>query len=240
MRVLIERQYRRDEIYAIYGKNSTFHSMTDFDRLADSEKAKIKVYTGHIYYGLHEKIANDTTYFALMRDPVERVISYYHHVMSHDAHFKDNKLSLLKFYDRKNLQLDNHQTRILSGLKAAYGACTEDMLWTAIDNIESKFSLVGLAERFDESLLLMARLMGWESLGYAIRNASKNKHLAEYYSSTELNMIRNNNRLDMILYAYAKKLFERKRLEAANEIDRMLSILEKDKMSFQQGGKQQA
>ena len=232
MRTIIERQYRRGEIYAIYEKTRAYHSMADFDRLTDQDKSKIRVYMGHISYGLHRRIAGRATYFALMRDPVDRVISYYHHVMSRGYRFKGSKISLLKFFSLKNRELDNYQTRILSGVAVPYGACTEEMLRTAIDNIEKNFVLVGLAERFDESLLMIAKHMGWTSLGYADEGGSKNRPSKEHFSRTELDMIRNRNRLDMILYAYAKRLFERKRQEAGVEMDQALLSLQQDKASF--------
>jgi hypothetical protein len=221
MRSVIEPHYGPDQVYCIYEDNRPFHSMAEFSQLDDGAKAKIRAVIGHVNYGLHRHLPNKSTYCALMRDPVARVISYYHHRMCHHPDWNNNNVSLLNFLSSRDPQTDNHQTRILSGVSPKYGACTDEMLWSAVDNINSKFCLVGLVERFDESLLLLGKLLGWSdwnALGYAKQNVSINKPREGYFSQLEINTVKNHNRLDVMLYSYVRKLFEAKLKSAGGGI----------------------
>ena len=76
----------------------------------------------------------------------------------------------LKEYVEQGLsvELNNGQTRLLSGKEHGYefGNTPEELLTLSIENIENHFSLVGLVERFDESLLLMKKILGYEDIRY--------------------------------------------------------------------------
>ena len=58
-------------------------------------------------------------------------------------------------------ELDNDQTRRISGMHPAFGRCTGAMLEVAQRNLEERFSLVGLTERFDEMLHRAREVLGW-------------------------------------------------------------------------------
>jgi hypothetical protein len=185
--------------------------------LTEHEKNKILVYAGHISYGTHTVIARPSSYYAMLRDPVDRVISYYHHAMTHFPRFKANRMSLMKFLERKDKQLDNHQTRILSGVRAPFKGCSKDSLWAAIDNINSDFCAVGITEMFDDSLLLLSQVLGWKTSKYERRNVAVGRPSREYFSELEINMIRNSNRLDEMLYSYAKRQVEQQLKETSTK-----------------------
>jgi hypothetical protein len=208
MRSIIERQYPAANLYYVYDGAGCFHTTSDLKTLTEDEKKKILVYAGHVSYGVHNVIARPSSYYAMLRDPVDRVISYYHHIMNHNPSFKANRMSLMKFFERKDKQLDNHQTRIVSGVRAPFKGCSEDLLWAAIDNINSDFCAIGITEMFDQSLLLLSQVLGWKSFEYERKNVSADRPLREYFSKGEINMIRNSNRLDEMLYSYAKRQIE--------------------------------
>src|SRR5207247_10006754 len=58
-------------------------------------------------------------------------------------------------------ELDNDHTRRISGMHPAFGRCTGAMLEVAQRNLEERFSLVGLTERFDEMLHRAREVLGW-------------------------------------------------------------------------------
>jgi hypothetical protein len=192
LRAMLESRYQQGQLYSIYEGDPNFHSMQDFHELSEEVKSAINVYTGHISY-------------AMLRDPVNRVISYYHHVLTYHKVIKNNKISLIKFLNRRDPQVDNLQTRRLSGLSAPFGKCTDDMLRTAIDNIDKWFFSIGVTDRFDESLVVLSELIGWETPVYKTLNVGINRPPKEYFSQTEINLIQQHNQLDIILYSYAKR-----------------------------------
>ena len=79
------------------------------------------------------------------------------------------------------------------------------MLEVAKDNLVKSFSVIGLAERFEESLVLMAQAYDWEIPFYENRKVSKTRPKVD---PAAVEMIREHNRLDLELYDFGKSLFE--------------------------------
>lgn len=225
MRAIIERQYAPANVYTIYQGASGHHTMSDLDALTEEQKREISIYAGHFSFGLHERIGCAPNYYAMLRDPVDRVISYYHHAISHHPQFSMNKMSLMKFFERKNLQIDNHQTRIVSGIRAPFKECSYDMLWIAIEHVDASFCAVGLTERFDESLLLLCQAMGWTPPRYTSKNVAANRPARDYFSQAEIDMVRSNNRLDEMLYAYAQRRLDEQLQQSASRFSEDLKEL---------------
>jgi len=82
------------------------------------------------------------------------------------------------------------------------------MLEEAKINIRNYFSVIGLTERFDESLVLMRRTLGWRQLLYSQRLVNKARPKKESLSSDTVNLIAKHNALDMQLYEYVSRLLD--------------------------------
>ena len=76
------------------------------------------------------------------------------------------------------------------------------------------FSVVGICERFEESLMLMAKTFDWRIPFYANRKVSKTRPQVEL---SAIEMIRDHNRLDLELYEFGKNLF--REMVASKESD---------------------
>ncbi len=216
LRAIIERQYAPEEVYTVYDGAEDHHSQEELKALSPEAQKSIKAYCGHVSFGVHRHLEQRPRYVTILRDPVERVISYYHHVMTLIPRWKSQPISLVKFIQgRKDIQVDNLQTRLLSGVEKPFNGCSDDMLWKAIENIETQFHFVGLSEQFDESLQFIAEHFGWESPYYVRENEGINRPPRDYYSELEMNVVRNHNRLDAILVSYVKKSLLR-RIHAAD------------------------
>ena len=149
-------------------------------KLSPSRKKKIKMLRGHMPFGLHALLPQNATYITILRHPVERIISHYYYVLRTPEHYLHadvaaNKIDLENYvYRGISTELDNGQTRLLSGYLSGavhnqdidYGGCTREMLEKAKNNLSNHFSVVGLSEHFDESLLLMKQRLGWRSPYY--------------------------------------------------------------------------
>jgi hypothetical protein len=83
--------------------------------------------------------------------------------------------------------------------------CDQRLLDIAKENIAKSFSVVGLCERFEESLILIAEAFGWKIPYYENRKVSKVRPTLE---PGVVDMIQEHNRLDMELYEFARKRFE--------------------------------
>jgi hypothetical protein len=164
---------------------------------------------GHVWYGFHEAITDPTTYLTVLRDPVERALSvYYHRVGRHGL-----RLGLEDWVrTARDFELDNGQTRRLCGrhddADIRFTPCTADMLAQAKENLQEQFSVVGIAERFEESLLLMARTYGWHLTDYKIYNVNRDRPRGVLVPANIREAVREHNRYDVQLYDYAYELFE--------------------------------
>lgn len=223
LRKVVERFYDKEDIYTIYEEH-----IKEFKDVPDDKKNKIRVFYGHVSFGLHKYIPQPTSYVTILRDPVERVISLYSFVSKVKDHpyykqFDFNKMTIAEFVQGGiTLEADNEQTRFVSGIDAEFGKCTESMLESAKENLNKYFSVVGLSEYFDESVLLMKKAFGWkvplqlslkkmvsgvESPFYEKTNVTIGRPRKEDLSADDLNAIKRFNELDMQLYLYAEKLF---------------------------------
>ena len=249
IRKIFERFYDEKEIYPIYTKVSGMNDMNDFKALPDAEKMKIKVFFGHVSFGLHNYIPRPCHYVTILRDPVEKVLSLFSHVSNiktnpYYAKIKSSNFSISDFVSSgMAVETDNHQTRVISGIDPEFGKCTTAILETAEENIKKYFSVVGLSEYFDESVLLMKKAFGWRppahlslkrmiygveevpSPFYEKANVSTNRLRKEDLSADEINTIIKYNELDIELYNYAEKLLQDKiRQEGASfkdELDKL-------------------
>ena len=131
--------------------------IAEFRALPEAHRAELRLVRGHIPYGLHADLPQPTTYFTMLREPIDRIVSYYYFVQREQRHYLYDYANTpgmtLKRYveDRVSLQMDNMQTRLLSGVwtEPGYGECDETTLLQAKRNLEQHFCVVGLTERFD-------------------------------------------------------------------------------------------
>lgn len=211
---IIERQYEQKSIFSIENGSHVKEFIAEFKRLPEARKREIKVFQGHVKFGLHEHLPQPSTYITIIRDPVERIISHYYYVLRTPRHYLYDEVTSknmsLKDYvgSRITTELDNAQTRILSGIElVGFGECSTEILESAKKNLQEHFSVVGLTERFDETLLLLKRAFQWKNPFYIKQNVTKNRLLKEDISKETLNIIEKYNELDIELYRYVEKMF---------------------------------
>lgn len=120
------------------------------------------------------------------------------------------------FENGKVINLDNCQVRFLCGVPdLPFGGVTEEHLQIALDNLVNHYEVIGLSERFDESILLFAKAFGWSKPWYTNQNVNEKSRVKFSDLSEEtLAKLKYYNRFDEILYKKAQELFE-KQLAAA-------------------------
>jgi hypothetical protein len=211
---IIERHYKKAHIYTVWMDGTP----DEFKNLSQSRRAAIRVLRGHTGWGLHEFLPGPASYFTLLRDPIERVISYYYFIRRAPRHYchdlvTSNDMSLRDFLESQaDPMADNAQTRLLSGLETGqelgFGECTEELLEIAKRNLRENVAVVGLTEEFDRTLLLLKRAFGWQKLFYARQNVSANRPRKNELPPTTRDAVAEVNLLDTGLYQHATALFE--------------------------------
>ncbi len=223
LQAIISRQYPAASIYTI--GTDINRAIIRFRELPDSERRRFRVVQGHMSFGLHAFMEPPAVYVTLLREPVSRTFSDYRFVSTNTLHplYATVKSMSLAEYLQSGLtgQLSNGQTRLLSGDSEASNIGIPTLrelgradLRAATENLERHFAVVGLQERFDETLLLMQRRLGWQSPVYVRRNVTPQRGTPSAPPPPQRRMIEAQNQLDIELYRYACDRFEESIREA--------------------------
>lgn len=155
-----------------------------------------------------------------LRDPVQRMISGYFY-----ANGPHPKVSLRQFIERKDLEFQhfggfNHQTKQLAGVLDRCSQYTteekrrinDDLLGTAIQHLETFDDIVILAKRA-ESLECLRRRYNF-TIDFEIPQSdpshSRKPSYAVHFTEEELQLARQANEIDMVVYEHALKLFQQR------------------------------
>ena len=224
LREIINRQFRPDLVYAVYDTDPAFHGLDDLKRLTPEQWSGLRVVLGHLDYGVAAWAPPESRFVTLLREPHDRVISLYHHQMTLYRSPEQRLAIPDHIVGRKMIQCDNHQTRILSGENPDFGGCRQSMLDRAIENMETRFDVVGLTERFDESLLLMCAAFDWVIPYYAEENVSVGRPPRDQFDGDDLAVIAEYNQLDMQLYQYAVRRLDNEIADRGHDFAREVQL----------------
>lgn len=167
-------------------------------------RADLRAVIGHFWFGLHEYVARPSTYITLLRNPVERVVSLYHYLKL------EGRMSLEEFASHPPYrEVDNDQTRRIAGVNPDIGDCTEATLRAAQENLRRHFSVVGVTERFDETLVLLKLRLGWrrDVLSYP-KNTNPERPPTAALARETVAAIERRNELDFKLWRFAEQLLD--------------------------------
>lgn len=215
---LLERQFAPQESFATCSTPRYPHSdLNAFEALDAQQLANIRLLNGHMGYGLHRRLPRPALYITFLREPVERVLSHYSFERTLPTspvypYLQSGEMDLKEYlrHYAKAGDMDNLQTRMIAGNwhKRGFGPCTQEMLEEAQHNLRERIAVVGLAEQFDASYLLIKRFFGWRSIPYRRQNKTRQRLHRDQISAEELDAIRRHNRFDLALYETAQELFE--------------------------------
>jgi len=215
---ILNREYKRSNIYTFQGgRQRLAASIEEFEKLPIGDRNHYRLLRGHVKFGIHHLIDRPFTYVTILRDPVSRIVSHYYYVLRTPAHALHEMVTStgmdIERYILSGLstELNNGQVRLISGIGSSlpFGQCNSSLLEKAITNLETHFSVVGLTERFDDSILLMSQNLDWHKSPYYIkRNVTKSRDYEIELTVEMVDAIRRYNVLDLKLYEYAAKQFK--------------------------------
>ena len=204
---ILKRFYPSDKTFYINDKK-----INDFLKMSPELRREISLLRGHMSFGLHKHLYGESDYFTLLRKPESRVISYYNYTLSRHPNQLYNVLQKKEFSfhdfvtNVKAGNVHNAQIRFISGINDK----EEFMLEKALENIDKHFSFVGLLEKYDESLIYLKNLYNWKIPYYVKRNVTKKGKKDLGIKKLTLEIIKEKNNGDYILYRKMESVFKKK------------------------------
>jgi hypothetical protein len=206
---VIRNSYHPSEIYKL---EMSDRSLGGFRGLRPEQVSGLEVIYGHMDLRVREFLPPDARYVTFLRDPIQRILSFYYYVryMTTDAlHDLAVRLPVNEWIRAEGRpEFDNGMVRRLTGTleSVPFGGCTRELLEQAKATL-ARFDFVGLTERFDESYVALCRRFGWK-LGYfrAEKGNAKRPPVSELTADV-IAAIERQNQLDVELYRYAVELF---------------------------------
>ncbi|MEA4858208.1 MAG: sulfotransferase [Solidesulfovibrio sp.] len=210
---LLERRFAPQEVLSLYSRD-------DFARNAVVDRRRLdglRLIQGHVLLTDYEAFTfydAPVRVFTFLREPVARVISEYFFLRTWPGQhlyplLNEPGMDLAAYVTSGHKLLRykgaNFMTRVLSGLDP--DARPQAALERAMENLRRRFVCFGLTERFDESLLLLADVLGLTDLLYERQNVLRRPE-AERATTEERALVAARNSLDTALHAFAVTLFE--------------------------------
>ena len=220
LQAILERQYAGRTVRDVWVQEP--QTVRDFLALSSADRAEIACLMGHLPFGWHELFPHGARYVTLLRDPVALFVSAmrYKDWLStdlpkwgtEDVEGIRSPEELLEFCKERSLL--NVQTAYLGGVitgddyQPPYRV-TREHLAAARHHIEKHFVVAGLTRRFDESVLLMKRKLGWTRSLVQPRVNVTDPRLPKPVISPRLEAdIRASCALDMELLEFVRERFE--------------------------------
>ena len=221
LRHIVQSQFQPHNVFEFYNLKTlppkVRKGIAKYNSLSEAQKQAIKFVSGHVGFGLHEFLSRPCTYITVLRDPVERVISYYYFLLRNQNEIVKNK-TLPEFIETFG-GVHNSMTCYLSGLtlQAQLQGCDaklksqqfdQETLAKAKENLKNYFKVVGFVDRFDETCILLQKILGWNIPAFYVRkNVAKHPHATKEIPPETISLIHQYNELDLSLYNYAREIF---------------------------------
>ena len=211
--LIVARKFGKGDVFHIrnpqFSKapffSSSYGPLEEFAALSVSERSGFKCVLGHMRFGIHEHVPGKSMYVTMLRDPLERVLSHhgqYNAMVCNNEIGDTGVVSLEEYLQLKPAAFKNHQTRFL--VNGGFEEMTDtEKFQRAKSNLERYYALVGVTERFDESMLVMNKLMGWSATPYVPQNVGRHRSTADECPSEVIDSIQSMNSSDRALHAYA-------------------------------------
>ena len=228
LRDIVNRQYSSENILTI---PTIDKSKNIVGALSSNKINQLEVIQGHLKYGIHNHFDRTAKYFAIMREPVDRVLSSYYYVISQEGNPQNlsNTKKTMSIYEYINSGINpfliNGQTQLIAGNTCSIDdplIKSNELLDIAKENINKNFILTGTTEKFYESILLLKRMLNWKSPYYSRANRTKNKPDYSKIEAEIRGFIEDHNQLDIDLYNYVNKSIDNKIKEAGDNFARDL------------------
>ena len=217
----------------------------------DKQTGKFDILCNHVMFNqtkFKDLMYDDAVYLAIVRDPLDLFISaayYYKYVWPAEYLKVLNETTFIQDLIRKPEELENlKHTRTFNYMAEDFGfvlhsvqvtlELNDNIIASFVSRLKDIFDFVMVVEYFDESLVMMKRLLNWslKDIIYVKQNEFKS---TKEQSSSKLNItdedkvvFRRRNRIDYAIYDAFKEIFLKRKSEEkylADEVKQFKTIL---------------
>lgn len=176
-------------------------------------KGYYEVVGGHFGFGAHPDLTEQSKYFTVLRNPINRVYSEYNFMKFKGTYYQkwiaEEGITLNDYlFHKKTSYLNNFQTRLVSGIGFEKWEEVNDIIYKkAAANLKG-FLAVGLTERMPETLALFYNKLNWSRLPIMLKNNVNIHKSKEALLEQDAQEIAKREKYDLMLYKLATELFE--------------------------------
>jgi len=198
------------------GRPQAVMDVDHVERRFAAYRNQIRIITGHFPLCLGERLGIPLTTFTVLRDPVERTLSFLRQRQQQTTRYRGQPLEDV-YADPYLLHgfIHNYMVKVLTLTvdDMQHGVATmvpydDARLERAKYNLEHRIEIFGLQEEFGDFSDRLAARFGWD-LGEATTHLNRTN--SSEVSEELRERIARDNAFDLDLYAFAKKLLERRR-----------------------------
>ncbi|TIH19990.1 sulfotransferase [Marinifilum sp. JC120] len=203
-------KFPEETICSVYSKEE----FDFFKKITTKELERIKLVQGHVFVHDFDEFFSGfmgKNAFTFLREPVSRVVSEYNFLRTWPGnhlynYLNEEKVTLAEYVSSQRPELIYRGKNLMT--RSLCGAVDDDrtMLERAMENLQ-RLHLVGITERFDESLLMLKKMMNLENVLYEKHNVRKKK---KEITEEDVAVVREYNEQDIELYNFACQLFEQR------------------------------
>ena len=220
-------------------------------RSLDSKTGKYDILCNHVMFNqtkFQNLMYGDAIYIAIVREPLDLFISaayYYKYVWPAEYLKMLNETTFIQDLIREPEKNENlKQTRTFNYMAEDFGFVSssvgevlelnDDVITSFVSKLNNIFDLVLVVEYFDESLVMMKRLLNWtlKDILYIKLNEFKSKKVQTISKSNitteDKAMFRRRNRIDYGIYDTFREIFLQKmseEIDLENEVKQFKTIL---------------
>lgn len=205
------------------GQRSLNDFKSRFFALPPDKRRRIEFTGGHVSPGIWDVFYNaqiSAICFSFIRDPVKRTLSSIGYDNKRSGEKHHSLLSKIENVETRLEKFDgfkNYQTVWLASdandVSGVIDRETPALLEKAKRRVERSYLFLGLTERFDESLVLLSKMMAWplEKMVYKIVNVTPDEHKIDINDLPVKikKKLDQKTKLDQELYAWAEKRFDK-------------------------------
>ncbi|MGB3495364.1 MAG: hypothetical protein WBA57_21725 [Elainellaceae cyanobacterium] len=223
-------RHKYDTASRFYYSQRPGRTLADFQALTDDQRDCLRFIHGHLNFGFHDMLGQPCLYMTLLRHPIKRIISLYYFVYYHPSRYdlvNNPPISFQNYLSPERILTDNGQTRKIAGVASndfPFGGCTSELLDIAKRNLRDRFLMVGITERFDESLVMLRHLVGLNTLLHTRANTNPAKPQSDPLSEADIDLAIAHHQLDLELYEYGNQLLDQQIASLGDSFQRELTL----------------